>query len=83
MSAFMHMTKSNEAAGAERIDSNNNQVFRVAEAAQLLVTTEDCVRDLLRTGQLKGFKLGTRWRVTQSAIDAFINNGGSNGNRLA
>ena len=39
------------------------------------------VYDLLRTGKLKGFKLGKDWRITEEARAAFEEAGGADSER--
>ncbi len=44
-----------------------------AEAAQVLGVTEADVLQSLDAGELKGKKIGSSWRITRAAIDAFLN----------
>jgi excisionase family DNA binding protein len=43
-----------------------------AQVAQLLGVAESDVMSSLDAGDLKGRKIGTQWRVTRAAVDAFI-----------
>jgi excisionase family DNA binding protein len=44
-----------------------------AEAAQVLGVSEADVLQTLESGELKGKKIGTSWRITRAALDAFLN----------
>lgn len=44
-----------------------------AQAAQVLGVTEADVIAELESGALKGKKIGSTWRITRSALDAFLN----------
>ena len=50
-------------------------VLRVEGAARMLDCTEEFIRTLLRSGELRGFKIGQQWRVTEDAINEFIEHG--------
>ena len=43
-----------------------------AEAAQALGVTEPDVLQILGSGELKGKKIGSTWRITRAAIDEFL-----------
>ncbi len=43
-----------------------------AQVAQMLGVAESDVMSSLDAGDLKGRKIGTQWRVTRAAVDAFI-----------
>ena len=43
-----------------------------AQVAQMLGVGESDVVASLEAGDLKGKKIGTQWRVTQSAVEAFL-----------
>jgi excisionase family DNA binding protein len=45
-----------------------------AEVAKLLGVAETDVITVLDAGELKGKKIGTQWRVTQAAVDAYLSN---------
>lgn len=49
-----------------------NQYYTVDEAAKMLSVTPRMLRDLLRTKQIEGLKVGNLWRVSEQAMDAFI-----------
>ncbi len=44
-----------------------------ADVAKLLGVGEADVISVLESGELKGKKIGTQWRVTQAAVDAYLN----------
>lgn len=50
----------------------------VSDAATAFRTTEQKIRELLRAGQLRGFKLGSQWRIPKTALLEFVKNGGTN-----
>jgi excisionase family DNA binding protein len=43
-----------------------------AQVAQMLGVAESDVMASLDAGDLKGRKIGTQWRVTRAAVDAFL-----------
>jgi excisionase family DNA binding protein len=47
-------------------------LYTPAQVAQMLGVGEADVVASLDSGDLKGKKIGTQWRVTRAAIDAFI-----------
>jgi len=49
------------------------QLFTPAQVAQMLGVGESDVVASLESGDLKGRKIGTQWRVTRAAVDAFLN----------
>jgi excisionase family DNA binding protein len=48
------------------------ELMSPAEAAQVLGVTEDDVLASLGAGELKGKKIGSSWRITKTALDAFL-----------
>lgn len=53
----------------------DEQLLTVQQVAERLQVTEWTVRDWLRTGRLKGFRLGGRksgWRIGSSDFERFI-----------
>ena len=50
-------------------------VLRVEGAARILDCTEEFIRTMLRSGELRGFKIGQQWRVIEDAINEFIEHG--------
>jgi excisionase family DNA binding protein len=48
------------------------QLYTPAQVAQMLGVSEPDVIASLDAGDLKGKKIGTQWRVTRAAVDAFL-----------
>ena len=48
------------------------ELFGPAQAAQLLGVSEEDVMAVLSSGELKGKKIGSTWRITRAAIDEFL-----------
>lgn len=44
----------------------------VETLCQKLQVSENTAYQLLKTGQLKGFKVGRMWRIPQSSLDSYI-----------
>ena len=55
---------------------DSGQAMTVTEVADILSTSEQMVRKHLRTGLLKGFKIGSDWRVNMADLEAFRNTRG-------
>ena len=47
-------------------------LFTVAEAARYLRVHEQTVYSLLRSGRLKGVKVGREWRIHKEALDEYL-----------
>jgi excisionase family DNA binding protein len=43
-----------------------------AEAAKILGVSEEDVLAVLSSGELKGKRIGSSWRITRTAIDEFL-----------
>jgi excisionase family DNA binding protein len=54
------------------MDKDYRPPLSLSETAHALATTEQVVRRALRTGELKGFKVGREWRITREAIERKI-----------
>jgi excisionase family DNA binding protein len=52
--------------------AGSNELFTPAQVAQRLGVDESDVIASLEAGDLKGKRIGTQWRVTRSAVDAFL-----------
>jgi excisionase family DNA binding protein len=59
-------------AGAPQPAAAPPTLYTPAQVAQLLGVSESDVVASLDSGDLKGKKIGTQWRVTRAAIDAFL-----------
>ncbi|MDZ4131564.1 MAG: helix-turn-helix domain-containing protein [Dethiobacteria bacterium] len=51
------------------------EYLTVEEAAAILKVRENTVRDWLKSGKLKGHKIGRIWRLTEEAISEFVEKG--------
>lgn len=51
---------------------NNPKVYTPEQAAQILGVDVGDVLAELESGQLKGRKIGSQWRIAQAALDAFL-----------
>lgn len=58
------------------IESAYPPVGTVEDAAALLKMPVTSVRNLCRTGQLDGFKVGKLWRIPRAQLISFIQEGG-------
>lgn len=50
--------------------------FTVTEAATILKVAPNTIRDWLKSGKLKGSKIGRLWRIHEADLDDFILKGG-------
>lgn len=51
----------------------NDEIYTFDEVLQILKTSKQQLRKLLKNGEIKGFKLGTyKWRIPQKALDNYI-----------
>lgn len=53
------------------------ETMTIEQAAVVLCCNPATVRALCRNGELKGFKIGKVWRISESAIEKFIEQGGT------
>jgi excisionase family DNA binding protein len=51
------------------------KVFTPEEVAERLSVSTKTIKDWLRTGKLKGVKVGRLWRVRESELEAFLKRG--------
>jgi excisionase family DNA binding protein len=51
------------------------KLLTASQVAEQLQVTEHTVYEWLRTGKLRGLKVGRLWRVPQASLDAFLQNG--------
>ncbi len=52
--------------------SDGGQLMNPSQVAQMLGVAESDVLSILEAGDLKGKKIGTQWRVTRDAVNAFL-----------
>lgn len=48
------------------------KAYTPREVAEIINADMYTVRELLREGRLRGFKLNTHWRITPEALDEFM-----------
>jgi excisionase family DNA binding protein len=60
------------AAPAPAPAASANDLMTPAQVAQALGVGEADVMSSLESGDLKGKKIGTQWRVTRAAVDSFL-----------
>jgi excisionase family DNA binding protein len=60
------------ASGAPAAHAGPPALLTPAEVGQVLGVAESDVVAVLETGELKGKKIGTSWRVTRAALDAYL-----------
>ena len=51
-----------------------NDLMTVETLCQKLKVSENTAYQLLKTGQLKGFKVGRMWRIPQNSLDSYVSN---------
>jgi len=51
----------------------DEKFYTIKEVAELLKVSDGGVRKWLKTGKLKGIKLGRIWRIKKSDLEEFIN----------
>ncbi|MBP8294813.1 MAG: helix-turn-helix domain-containing protein, partial [Burkholderiales bacterium] len=61
-----------QAAPATAAGGGATELMTPAQVAQMLSVGEADVMASLESGDLKGRKIGTQWRVTRAAVDKFL-----------
>ncbi len=51
----------------------DEKFYTIKEVAELLKVSDGAVRKWLKSGKLKGIKLGRIWRIKKSDLDEFVN----------
>ena len=51
---------------------NEMEVLTVYDIMNILCICRNTAYNLLGSGQIKGFKIGRTWRVTQKALDEYL-----------
>lgn len=51
-----------------------NEVLSVKQISELLEVSENKVRHMFKLGELKGYKLGNKWRTTKNVVIKLIEN---------
>lgn len=54
------------------IEVGNLKLFTIKELESLLNVSQNTVRSYLRTGKLKGRKLGVKWFVTEESLTEYF-----------
>ena len=52
--------------------SDNYEIWTTDEAMDYLLIGRNTLYDLLRTGKIKGFKIGSCWKIPKIAVDRYI-----------
>lgn len=55
------------------------QVYTLEELTSILKVTRRTIYNYIKADQLKAIKIGREWRVTQKALDAFLEHGTEEG----
>ena len=66
------MAQSTRGIAAPSPTAGATELFTPAQVAQRLGVSESDVVSSLEAGDLKGKRIGTQWRVTRAAVDAFL-----------
>lgn len=53
------------------------QIFTPKQVAAIMQVSERTVEKACAAGKLKAARLGTRWRISRTALDAFLDGGQS------
>lgn len=51
----------------------DERFYTIKEVAELLKVSDGAVRKWLKSGKLKGIKLGRIWRIKKSDLEEFLN----------
>jgi excisionase family DNA binding protein len=54
------------------MDTQQTSFYTVGQVAGLLKINEATVRELIRTGKLEAFTVGSRYRISADALDSYI-----------
>ena len=49
-----------------------SDILTIQETADVLLIGHNAVYDLLRSGELKGFRIGYRWKIPRIAVEELI-----------
>jgi excisionase family DNA binding protein len=56
----------------------NFKLYTIEEISEILKVTPRTIYNYIKSGNLKAVKIGKYWRVTDSALQEFIENGTNN-----
>lgn len=55
------------------MNNSEEKVYTLDDVVSILRTSKQQVRKMLKSGELKGFKLGKyKWKVTKTELDRYI-----------
>lgn len=60
---------------------NKPDILTIPEVREMLYIGRNKLYDLIKSGELTGFKVGRSWRISKSALIAFIESSEKNSNR--
>ena len=55
-----------------RIMSDNYEIWTTGEVMDYLLVGRNTLYNLLRKGKIKGFKIGSCWKIPKKAVDNYI-----------
>ena len=55
-----------------RIMSDNYEIWTTDEVMDYLLVGRNTLYNLLRKGKIKGFKIGSCWKIPKKAVDDYI-----------
>lgn len=70
------MPRTTRARGARSLDTSDELVLLIPEAAEILRTSPDTIRRMIRDGSLGARKIRNQWRIPRAAIDELVQTNG-------
>ena len=52
--------------------SDNYEIWTTDEVMEYLLIGRNTLYELLRTGKIKAFKIGSSWKISKKAVDEYI-----------
>ena len=52
--------------------SDNYEIWTTDEVMNYLLIGRNTLYELLRTGKIKAFKIGSSWKISKKAVDEYI-----------
>ncbi len=62
------------------MENNNLNVISIEELCQILQVCRNTAYRLLKSGELKGFRVGRMWRIPQESVQKYIGSYSKKGN---
>lgn len=62
------------------MEHNNLNVISIEELCQILQVCRNTAYRLLKSGELKGFRVGRMWRIPQESVQKYISSYSKKGN---